>query len=161
MPEGKYPVVLRRDGTRLEHPYFVLALRDAAAPAALTAYADACDLLELDEHFVADIRRLAEEASQQRSPDCQPDQRPHRPDQPWVLRWWHERWTLQEFLAWRTGRARRLPADDEISRLRRYIGILRDRLAGAERACQKGRQYIEVLEAGCGWWSKDRRRRIA
>ncbi len=38
-PEGKYPVVLRRDGTPLESRNIVLALKDPCVSAALMAYA--------------------------------------------------------------------------------------------------------------------------
>ena len=38
--EGKYPIVLRRDGTVLPGPYFVICSRDPCAAAAFAAYAN-------------------------------------------------------------------------------------------------------------------------
>jgi hypothetical protein len=37
-PEGKYPILLRRDGTAVEHPYFAILARDPCAKAALLAW---------------------------------------------------------------------------------------------------------------------------
>lgn len=59
-PEGKY-LVTRRDGSVPEWPNMVLGARDAAAPAALRAYANAGEKLGYDPALVADVRRLAEE----------------------------------------------------------------------------------------------------
>lgn len=91
-PEGKYPIVLRRDGTPLTSRYFVMALRDPAVPAALRAYAVAAETLGMNEQYVADVRQLADEAEKehvtktgQRPPD--PDAPPHRKDDPVVLAW--------------------------------------------------------------------------
>ena len=38
-PEGKYPIVLRRDGTPLENRFIVLTLRDPCTAVTLIAYA--------------------------------------------------------------------------------------------------------------------------
>lgn len=58
--EGKYPVVLRRDGTVPEWEWFVLGARDPAAIAALLAYADTAKLLGWDPQYVTDLYTLAE-----------------------------------------------------------------------------------------------------
>ena len=55
---GKY-LVLRRDGTVPQWPFFVLGARDPAAPAALMAYAAECERLNMDPQYVADVRELA------------------------------------------------------------------------------------------------------
>lgn len=52
-PEGKYPIVLRRDGTPLKTRFIVLALRDPCAQAALEAYAYKADELNMDAQFVS------------------------------------------------------------------------------------------------------------
>ena len=59
-PEGKYPILLRRDGTPVEHPYFPILARDPAGPPALRAYADAADKLGYDSAMVADVRAMAD-----------------------------------------------------------------------------------------------------
>jgi hypothetical protein len=93
-PEGKYPIVLRRDGTPLESRYFVLVLKDPAASAALAAYADAAEKHGMDPEYVKDIRSLASDAEYEheramavdlKKPD--PDKPPHRQDNPIVLAW--------------------------------------------------------------------------
>ncbi len=95
-PEGKYPIVLRRDGTPLEKPYFVLVLGDKAVPAALHAYATAAEVHGYDPQFVADMFELAEEARRaipyfENHPDPKlrpdPDAKPHRADDPRILAW--------------------------------------------------------------------------
>lgn len=95
-PEGKYPVVLRRDGTPLRSRYFVIALKDPAAPTALRAYAQAAEALGMDKEYVADIRWLVEEAEcevvKARDPKsggtpADPTAPPHRTDDPVVLAW--------------------------------------------------------------------------
>lgn len=58
--EGKYPVVLRRDGTVPEREWFVMLDGDLAAVAALRAYADAAKALGWDPEYVADVYELAE-----------------------------------------------------------------------------------------------------
>lgn len=58
--EGKY-LVLRRDGTVPEWPYFVIGAADKAAPDALRAYADAAEFAGMDPEYVADLRQLAYE----------------------------------------------------------------------------------------------------
>lgn len=88
-PEGKYPIVLRRDGTPLESRFIVLALRDPCTPAALRAYAAKADILEMDIHYVGDIRKLAEEAERElkKVGPGDPDAPRHRKDDPAVLAW--------------------------------------------------------------------------
>lgn len=88
-PEGKYPILLRRDGSVMEHPYFVIVARDPAAPATLRAYADEAERLKYDPAMVADVRRLAMDY------DCyrvnggagDPDAPRHRKDDPVVIAW--------------------------------------------------------------------------
>lgn len=60
-PEGKYPIVLRRDGSAVEHPYFVILARDPCAKAALLAYADEAEKQGLPRDYVNDVRDLAYE----------------------------------------------------------------------------------------------------
>jgi len=91
--EGKYPIVLRRDGTPLTSRYMVLALKDPATAAALRAYADEAERIGMDPQYVQDARRLADEAviEAQRVKDgaekADPDAPPHRADDPAVLAW--------------------------------------------------------------------------
>ena len=56
---GKY-LVLRRDGTQPEWPYFVIGAKDPAAPHGLRAYASAAESLGIDPQYVADVRDLAD-----------------------------------------------------------------------------------------------------
>jgi hypothetical protein len=81
--EGKY-LVMRRDGTVPEWPYFVIGARDPAAPAALRAYADEAAVWRLDPVYVADVRHLADEFEQYRREHLSgdPDAVRHRPDDP-------------------------------------------------------------------------------
>lgn len=88
-PEGKYPIVLRRDGTPLESRFIVMALRDPCVPAALRAYAEKAKEENLDPEFVADMFRLSDEAGRERvrvGPG-DPDAPKHRKDDPVVLAW--------------------------------------------------------------------------
>lgn len=59
--EGKYPVLLRRDGTVPEWEHFCLGQRDPAAPTAIRAYADECERQGMDPIYVADLRKMAGE----------------------------------------------------------------------------------------------------
>jgi len=88
-PEGKYPVVLRRDGTPLTSRFIVVGLRDPAAPAALRAYADEAERLGFDPQYVKDMRELATDADNYRVAvgPGDPDKPPHRKDDPNVLAW--------------------------------------------------------------------------
>jgi len=88
-PEGKYPIVLRRDGTPLEVRFLVMTLRDPCAPAAFRAYADHAEKIGLDSDYVRGMRQLANEAEK----ECKqvgagdPDAPRHRKDDPAVLAW--------------------------------------------------------------------------
>lgn len=84
--EGKF-LVLRRDGTVPEWPYFVIGGADPAAPAALRAYADAADAAGMDPEYVNDIRDLADEFKQWRREHGagDPDAAPHREDNPEII----------------------------------------------------------------------------
>ena len=87
-PEGKYPIVLRRDGTPLTSAYIVMTLRDPAAAAALRAYAAEGERLGFDRRFVADIRRLSFAAELEAAAHPgDPDAPRHRKDDPVVLAW--------------------------------------------------------------------------
>jgi len=89
-PEGKYPIVLLRDGTPLEARYFVIALKDPAAEDALLAYAGKAEALGFDPEYVRDIRALATECPRERAAagnSADPDAPPHRADDPRVLAW--------------------------------------------------------------------------
>lgn len=84
--EGKY-LVVRRDGTIPDWGHFVLSYTDPAAPVALAAYAQACEMLDMDPAYVKSLRDLAEELSTRpRDPKSDPDSGPHRKDNPAVLR---------------------------------------------------------------------------
>jgi len=81
--EGKF-LVLRRDGTQPEWPYFVLGARDPAAPHALRAYAYRCRDIGMDEHYSLDLLKLADEFDEYRREygSGDPDAAPHREDDP-------------------------------------------------------------------------------
>lgn len=92
MREGKYPVLLRRDGTIPEWSYFVIGAMDAAAPAALWAYAAEARRMGMAPAYAEDVYRLGHEfmterldriAAKQRPGD--PDKGPHRKDDPLTL----------------------------------------------------------------------------
>ena len=90
MPEGKFPIVLRRDGTPVESPYFVILLKDPCAGDALHAYANHAQRLGLDKHFVLGVRELAHEAEacpQEIRDTSDPDAPRHRTDDPVILAW--------------------------------------------------------------------------
>ena len=95
-PEGKFPIVLRRDGSPLTARFLVLTLKDPCAPAAFWAYAAEAERLEMDPAYVAGMRWLAEEAVAERDRVARgekvesrsnPDAPPHRTDDPVVLAW--------------------------------------------------------------------------
>ena len=81
--EGKY-LVLRRDGTVPEWPYFVMGAADPAAPRALRQYAEECFALGFDDEYVADVQALADGFDAWRAihADGNPDAPRHRPDNP-------------------------------------------------------------------------------
>lgn len=81
--EGKY-LVLRRDGTVPQWPYFVMAASDPAVPAALLAYADACEQLGMDPEYVNDLRHLVDDfiAYREEHGAGDPDAPRHREDDP-------------------------------------------------------------------------------
>lgn len=93
--EGKYPIVLRRDGKPVTDRHFVMLLRDPCVAAALRAYAEEASRRGLDEEWVADVVRLAQESDEisaaamqdetRKKPD--PDKPPHRKDDPATLAW--------------------------------------------------------------------------
>lgn len=58
---GKYPVILRRDGTVPDREWFVFLDGDAAAVAALRSYADEAEKLGYEPTYVADVRSMAVE----------------------------------------------------------------------------------------------------
>lgn len=87
--EGKYPILLRRDGSPVEHPFFAMLARDPAAPFALRAYADEAERLGYDPAMVSDVRDLAafyEEYRKNAGPG-DPDAPRHRKDDPAILAW--------------------------------------------------------------------------
>lgn len=80
-------LALRRDGTVLDCPYFVLAAADSAAPAALRAYAAAATHRGMADDYTADVFRLARSFEAWRHEyrrTSDPDAPPHRPDDPEV-----------------------------------------------------------------------------
>ena len=90
-PEGKYPIVLRRDGTPLESRYIVMVLKDPCTAAALNAYANKAQELGLGPEYVASMYNLAHDAEQAALEDAgktsDPDAPRHRKDNPTVLLW--------------------------------------------------------------------------
>lgn len=88
-PEGKYPIVLRRDGSVLDTPYIVLTLKDPCTEAALRAYASDAAVRGLDKAYVRDLRQLADECQSVRAIEGggDPDEPRHREDSPMVIAW--------------------------------------------------------------------------
>lgn len=87
--EGKYPVVLRRDGTVPEWEWFILGARDPLAAVAIRAYADAAEAEGWDPQYVADLREMAEKWLKGLVGNAlnrgDPDAPPHRKDDPDTL----------------------------------------------------------------------------
>lgn len=89
-PEGKYPIVLRRDGTPLDSRYIVMVLKDPAVEEALHAYARRAHELGYDPTLVEDITALANQCETERLEAIKaadPDAPPHRKDNPIILAW--------------------------------------------------------------------------
>lgn len=86
-PEGKYPIVLRRDGTVVTKPYFVLLDCDPAFADALFAYAKKHEAIGSDPKFVGDILEWAQYVRDGPPPPGDPDAPKHRTDDPKVLAW--------------------------------------------------------------------------
>ena len=82
-PEGKYMLV-RRDGTVPEWPFFAIGAKDPCAPAALRAYAEEARRLKMNSDYVNDIYTLAGEFARYRFDhgDGDPDRGRHRIDDP-------------------------------------------------------------------------------
>jgi hypothetical protein len=80
-------LVMRRDGTVPEWPYFVIGAKDPAAPAALRAYADEAERLGMDSAYTADIRGQATDFERYALlyGKADPDAPPHRSDHPAVI----------------------------------------------------------------------------
>lgn len=81
--EGKY-LVLRRDGSVPEWPYFVLGAADPAAPNAIRSYAHRCRVLEMDPEYIRDLMDLAQDFEEWRYEhgSGDPDAPKHRKDDP-------------------------------------------------------------------------------
>ena len=94
-PEGKYPIVLRRDGTPVETPYMVLLVRDPCFDAAITAYANEAERRGYDPSYVSDLRQMVSDAPAVREAidaakilaPSDPDAPRHRTDDPAILAW--------------------------------------------------------------------------
>lgn len=84
--EGKY-LVLRRDGTVPQWPWFVIGASDPAAPAAILSYADESRELGKDPEYVADLIELAAEFDRWRLKhgEGDPDAPRHRTDDPEII----------------------------------------------------------------------------
>lgn len=82
-PEGKF-LVLRRDGSKPEWPYFVIGAADPAAPWALFGYAKKAEELGMDPQYVKDLYDLAVEFDKWREAHKtgDPDAPRHRTDDP-------------------------------------------------------------------------------
>lgn len=95
--EGKYPIVLRRDGSVLLKPYFVMVAGDPGIVPALKAYARAHEIFGSDPQYVTDIKQMLRDFSAYAGslidlpndsplkPD--PDAPPHRKDDPLTIAW--------------------------------------------------------------------------
>lgn len=83
---GKY-LVLRRDGTVVEHPCFVLVARDPCAPAALMAYSVEAEARGLDLRYVRDVETLSAQFERYREAHGtgDPDAGPVRVDDPAIV----------------------------------------------------------------------------
>jgi len=79
-------LVLRRDSSVPEWPYFVMGAADPAAPAGLRAYADVAEQEGMDPQYVADVRATADrfEAWREENHTGDPDAPQHRLDDPEV-----------------------------------------------------------------------------
>lgn len=80
-------LVLRRDGSVPDWPYFVMGARDPMVPAALRAYADEAQRLGIgDQEWWDDLRGQAGDFERYRAEhgDGDPDAPPHRADDPAV-----------------------------------------------------------------------------
>jgi hypothetical protein len=84
--EGKF-LVVRRDGSIVDWPHFVLGARDPATPRALRAYAAEHAHLGSDPDFVADVYALANSFDEYRAihGNSDPDAPPHRTDHPTII----------------------------------------------------------------------------
>lgn len=100
--EGKYPVVLRRDGTQVDFPHFLISVHDPGFPAAMTAYADALERLDSDEAYVRDCFEMADAAKRGEFGDpprkSDPDAPRHRADDVLLLAWARSGLSLRQFL---------------------------------------------------------------
>ena len=86
-PEGKYPIVLRRDGSVVTTPYFVLLERDPAFSNAIRAYAEKHTELGSDPQFVQDLYEWANDVDGSVRDYGDPDAPRHREDDPVVIAW--------------------------------------------------------------------------
>lgn len=75
-------LVVRRDGTVPDWPYFVLAASDPAAPAAIRMYAGMAGKEGMDTDYVDDLFRLANSFEEWRTMNAtgDPDAPQHRSD---------------------------------------------------------------------------------
>lgn len=78
-PEGKFPVVLRRDGSRVDWPYFIINVHDPGFPDAMRAYALVHEAQGADWKYVGDCRTWAHAAE---TGAFGPPKRPSDPDAP-------------------------------------------------------------------------------
>ena len=83
---GKY-LVLRRDGSQPEWPYFVLGARDPAAALALKAYAKEARRRGMSEKYCADVENLSEDfiTFRFKHGPGDPDAPRHREDDPEIV----------------------------------------------------------------------------
>lgn len=92
-PEGKYPIVLRRDGSVVTKPYFVIVETDPCFADAMISYAQAHEARGSDPEFVSDIMEWAASVRERQNtgeiavgkPDEGPD--PDVKDSTWLLAW--------------------------------------------------------------------------
>lgn len=80
-------LVVRRDGTLPQWPYFVLGGADPYAREALWAYADAIETQQGDKEYADSVRQLAEDFENWRIDNVtgDPIAPPHRKDEPSVI----------------------------------------------------------------------------
>ncbi len=85
--EGKF-LVVRRDGTIVEWPHFVLGGKDPCSPKALLAYAREAERVGYDLDYakgVIEVAKLLGEFRKEHG-DGDPDAGPHRTDDPRIIK---------------------------------------------------------------------------
>lgn len=84
---NKY-LVQRRDGSVPQWPWLVMGARDPAAPTAIRAYAKKAVEVGMDEEYITDLYKLADEWDKYRleNGEGDPDAPRHRQDNPEIIK---------------------------------------------------------------------------